>query len=821
MGKLSLNGCWQGECIDANGIKKFDFTGNVPGCVHTDLAGKHIPEDIFYRNNADECEWIESCDWRYTTVFTLSEVPAKAKLVFEGLDTYADIYLNRVYVGTVDNMFISHLFDVAYILNEGENTLSVCFRSPVREVEGLENRDGAFTTERMHTRRIQCTYGWDWVARLVTCGIWRDVYLDFSDSFAVRNAYIYTEQIIGSSAQIVVEAEFENYREGKIVETEVVSPEKKTVYRHRKFCKEPFLKQYIDIPDAKLWYPTGYGDQPLYTLKICGKEFAFGIRTATVLQLPDEKGSEYYQKCLEIKDSVSGEIYDKNEEFSGFQLLVNGVPIMCKGANWVPSEPFPSAEKDEKITELLTLAAEAGVNMLRVWGGGIFEKQHFYNECDRLGILVTQDFLMACGHYPEEKAEFIAQLQKETEFAAYALRNHPSLVWWSGDNENAVWGSDEAEDYKGRTAIHEGIMPVLDRLDPKRRFMLSSPCGGNTYASKTVGTTHNTQYLGDSIFPYILDTDMTDYKEFFATLLARFIAEEPTLGAVSLPSLRRFMTDDDIFNSDEMWNYHTKGNPCLPFTLFDLLQDFSGKVLGKFKNGADRYFKMKYSQFEWIRVSMENIRRNRGFNNGIIYWMWNDCWPASSGWAFVDYYCLPKASFYSFKRCAKSLLASIEKTDKYEIYLCNDGLSEKQVTLSVQLVRNGEISPITQADVLIPAAKSEKVFFVPLSEVPEDAMIICDVTDEGKLIDRAFFKSGALPVEVTDTVRVVSKKESSIAVTADRYVHAIELEGEFIFDDNYFSLLPGEERTVTFRPCTGAKSDDISVTGYTIVAELK
>lgn len=813
---FSLNGCWQGECFNASGTKTFDFSGNVPGCVHTDLAGTHIPEDIFYRNNADECQWIENCDWRYTKEFALTEVSAKASLVFEGLDTYADIYLNNTLIGAVDNMFISHSFDVAELLNEGNNTISVHFRSPVREVEELEEREGAFTTERMHTRRIQCTYGWDWVARFVTCGIWRDVYLDFTDDFSVKNAYIYTEQILEKSAQIVVEAEFKNYHSGKVVEIEIVAPDGETVYRHKKFCKEPFTKEYIDIPDAKLWDPVGYGNQPIYTLRLCGKEFKFGIRTATVLQLPDEKGSPYYNKCLEIKDSVSGEIYDRNDEFSGFQLLINGVPIMCKGANWVPCEPFPSAEKDEKTTELLTLAAEAGVNMLRVWGGGIFEKQHFYNECDRLGILVTQDFLMACGHYPEEKADFITQLQKETESAAYALRNHPSLVWWSGDNENAVWGSDEAEDYKGRTAIHEGIMPILNRLDPKRRFMLSSPCGGNTYASKTVGTTHNTQYLGDSIFPYILDTEMTDYKEFFSTLLARFIAEEPTLGAVSLPSLRRFMTDEDVFDSDEMWNYHTKGNPGLSFTLFDLLQNFSSKVLGEFKDGADRYFKLKYNQFEWIRVSMENIRRNRGFINGIVYWMWNDCWPASSGWAFVDYYCLPKASFYSFKRCAKQILASIDKKDEFEIYLCNDSLSGKKVTLSLYLVQNGTVTPITATDAVISSAKSEKVFSVPLTDVPENSMLICDVTSDGTLIDRAFYKSGTLPIVPTNAVKVVSRTENTITVTADEYVHAVELDGEFVFDDNYFSLLPDEKRTVTFRQSSEAKSNEISVSGYTV-----
>ncbi len=815
MKTICLNGCWQGECFEASGSKKFKFAGNVPGCVHTDLAGEYIPKDIFYRNNADECRWIEDCNWRYTKVFNLDSVPESARLVFEGLDTYADIYLNGSHIACVDNMFISHAFEVKHLLCEGENTVSVHFRSPVREVEGLEKREGAFTTERMHTRRIQCTYGWDWVARFVTCGIWRDVYLDLTSGFNVKNAYIYTEHILDSSAQIVVEAEFENYKSGNMVEMEIISPDGQTVYRHRRFCKEAFLKEYIDLPNAELWYPVGYGKQPLYTLRLCGKEFTFGVRTVTVLQLPDEKNSPYYRKCLEIKDSVSGKIYDRNEEFSGFQLLINGIPIMCKGANWVPCEPFPSAEEDEKITELLSLAVEAGVNMLRVWGGGIFEKQHFYNECDRFGILVTQDFLMACGHYPEEKDDFIAQLRKETEFAAYELRNHPSLVWWSGDNENAVWGCDEADNYKGRTAIYAGIMPVLNRLDPKRRFMLSSPCGGNTYASKTVGTTHNTQYLGDSIFPYILETPMHDYKEFFSSLLARFIAEEPTLGAVSLPSLRRFMTDEDIFDSDSMWKYHTKDNPCLPFTLFDLLQTFAGKVLGEFKDGTDRYFKLKYNQFEWIRVSMENIRRNRGFINGIVYWMWNDCWPAASGWAFVDYYRFPKASFYSFKRCAKPILASIDKSDEYEIYLCNDGLAEKRVTLSLSFIKNSTVTPVSSSEAVISAAKSEKVLSLPLSSLPEDAILICDVTAD-HLIDRAFYKSGTLHVISTEAVQIISQDSDSITVTADKYVHAVELDGEFIFDDNYFSLMPHEQRSVTFRPSSTAVNSTLTVSGYTV-----
>lgn len=816
MTKIDLNGWWSGICYTEDGKEEFSFDGAVPGCVHTDLMGNKIDKDIYYRDNADHCQWIESRDWKYTKTFNLDKLPEKALLVFEGLDVYADVYLNDTLIGEASNMFVAHKFNIAELLRVGENSISVYFHSAINMVKGLEECKGAFTTERIHTRRIQCTYGWDWVARFVTCGIWRDVYIDCSNEFTVKNAYIYTESINGASAQIVVEAEFENYEKGGFADMEIISSNGEAIYKHRWYCKESALKEYIDIKNPELWYPAGYGEQPLYILRLCGKEYTFGIRTVRILQEPDEKGSPYYNKCLEIKATISGKIYDRNEEFSGFLLLVNNIPIMCKGANWVPCEPFPSAEENKKITTLLTLAKEAGLNMLRVWGGGIFEKQHFYNECDRLGILVTQDFLMACGHYPEKKAEFIEHLRKETEHAALCLRNHPCLMWWSGDNENAIHGYDEAEYYHGRTAIHDGIMPVLRLFDPKRRFLLSSPCGGTPYASKTVGTTHNTQYLGESILPYINKCDMTDYKEHFSQYLARFIAEEPTMGAINLPSLKGFMTEDDIYNTTDMWEYHTKSNPYLPIPLFQTLINFTTKVLGDFKDGYDRFFKLKYIQYEWIRISMDNIRRNRGFCNGIVYWMWNDCWPAATGWSFVDYYCLPKASFYSFKRCAGDMLVSIDKKSSFEVYLCNDALDDKTVDLSFSYLLDGVITPLRKVTVIANAAASNLVYTLSLYEVPEKAMLICDAIC-CKKHDRAFYKNGNLPIIPTDEVKVIAQNENCITVKADSYVHAVELEGEFVFDDNYFSLLPNEQRTVTFRKTEDAKNDFISVTGYTIL----
>ena len=808
MNKINLNGQWQGVCYREG--EAFPFSGTVPGCAHTDLLGNLLPADPFYRDNADQCQWIENCDFCYTRTFTLEQLPAKAALVFEGLDVYADISLNDIPIASADNMFIEHRFDVTAQLRQGDNTLSVYFRSPIKAVEGLPERKGAFTRERMHTRRIQCTYGWDWVARFVTCGIWKDVYLDFSTDLAPENIYIYTESVGRNYAQIVVEAEFKNYESGGFVDLDINDPNGILEYRHRWYKKEPGFKEYIHISFPQLWYPAGYGEQPMYTLTLCGKTVSFGIRTVQVLEELDA-GNEYDLICQRLVATPSGEAYDHNtpNECAGFRLLVNDIPVFCKGANWVPSEPFPSAEENKKITTLLELAKEAGVNMLRVWGGGIIEREHFYSECDRLGILVTQDFLMACGHYPEEDPNFICQLQKEAKHAALQLRNHPALVWWSGDNENAILGYDEAENYTGRTAVEQGIKPILNRYDPRRRFFNSSPYGGNTYASKTCGTTHNTQFMDKSLFPYILNTDMSDYREHFKELLARFIAEEPTMGAACLPSLRRFMTEEDIFNDSAMWEYHTRNNPGLRTSLWETLLQFTRKLLGEFTDGQDRYFKLKYAQYEWMRFSMENARRNQGFCNGIIYWMWNDCWPAAAGWSIVDYYCLPKAAFYSFKRCSAPMIVSI---DRQEIYLSNDSLKNLTVTLTLRTVSGSTVKDLAQTTVSVPAGTARMVYRL---NAPPEGVLLCDASC-GDLRDRAFYKDGTLPLFPTDAVEVIGKAAHSITLKASAYVHAVELEGEYIFEDNYFSLLPDEVRTVTFRNAAIHDSEDIQIRGYTL-----
>lgn len=824
MSAINLNGKWCLAGVPPDG-KKFQLEGTVPGSALHDLViqAAEGDEDIFWRDNAQKYRKYENCDWVYTKKFNLDRNINNAVLVFEKIDTYCDIYLNGRYVGECDNAFIPHSFDLGDIPCEGENELEIYFKSPLKVSSGKKRRPCAFASyERLYTRRPQCTYGWDWTMRFVTCGIPGNVYIQVSESgIKIKDAYVYTADIDEDSASIGIDAELEEFSPGAVLDFEIYDEAQKLVRKISKYCEEAFIRLYTDIVNPSLWYPLGYGMQPLYRLKIKsnGKQLfstRFGIRTVKIIELPDDKDSENYRKCIELKKTEFSKQYDINEEFTGFILKVNGKKIMCKGANWVPCEPFAGGSTDEKVTKLLELAADAGVNMIRVWGGGDFETEHFYDECSELGIMVTQDFLMACGQYPEDEEWFREQLGKEAEYIVHLIRNKPCLVWWSGDNENAINGNDLQKDYRGRTSAYKAIAPVIYHKDPYRRFLPSSPYGGANYASNTVGTTHNTQFLGD-FFRFIEQGDLEHYKEYFKLYNARFIAEEPCLGAVSEQSLARFMTQEDIYGDDSrMWLYHTQSNPALKKEIFEYITEFAEKLMGEFTSPEDRLFKLKYLQYEWIRVSLERTRREKWFCSGIIYWMLNDCWPAAAGWALIDYYAAPKAAYYSFKRAAKPLVLSVDlEDDLYKIHLCNDSVKRSAVLRWYAVSEGGKtVFKSDCIEVLAKEGTSSIVHEVPAARVPDDCFIVVDVMHGKQILDRGFYKNGKLTITPCNgRITLLKVDDISVTIKANAYVHAVELTGDALFEDNYFSMMEGEEKVIGFK---NSKSDTIGFKTYTI-----
>ena len=797
------------------GDKIGTLTAKVPGCVHTDLIDNGIIKDIFWRDNNKDYRWIEDCDWEYSCTFDAAS-DGNVRIVFDCLDTYADVYLNGTLVGSADNMFIPHSFDVSGILKSLGNELKVCFRSPIREVADIPLDRGAFSKERMNTRRMQCTYGWDWVDRFVTCGISGDVWLEYKNGIDVGAVYIKTDFIDSFGAQISVDYEFSDFEEGAIAHTEVIDPCGETVAHTDFYVDREFYVRRFDIPDAKLWYPCGYGDQPMYLLRVSVGENTFdqpfGIRTLRILQLEDKKDGEYYRAAMLAEQSEAGRLHGNNTEFSGFAVIINGVRIFCRGGNWVPCEPFVSEITDEKVTHLVLLAKEMGANFLRVWGGGVFERQAFYDTCDRNGILVAQDFQMACGYYPEKQEWFIKAMERESEFAVRYLRNHPCLAWYHGDNENATRGSDIQKDHIGRESVLSGIAPQVYKYDYTRQLLLTSPYGGNTHGSITRGTSHTTNFL-TQMFEYFENTDCSDYREYFEQFVSRFVSEEGTFGAVMRPSMLKFMTENDLTEDREerMLLYHTRGNPALPKEIFEYVRIFAEKLLGKFADGEDKFFKYKYLQYEWIRFSFENVRNHLGYCNGIIYWMFNDCWPAALGWSLVDYYGLPKPSYYSFKRCAKEIIGSVTaEGGEYLLNVSSDRDIDAVAEVRAYKINDGRV----MGDIALKlAVKGYGGTAVKLGfPYDGDSVIVCDIRCNGTE-DRCFYKKGTLDIVPCDGIVVTEMSENSVTLMASEYVHAVELEGEYVFEDNYFSMLPQQVKTVCFRKC--GESGAPSVNAYT------
>lgn len=819
MKTLSLNGTWTLTGNNPDTGETLSLNASVPGSVLNDIVNADIEKlDIFYRDNSEKFEKYEKWDWHYEKEFDAEIVSYHNELYFGRLDTYCDVYLNGFHLAKCQNAHIPYSFNVDGIIRPGKNKIDIYFFSPVTMVENMPVLVGAFTKERMYTRRMQCTYGWDWVARFVTCGIYCEVSLKtFEEKEArVDSVYVYTKSIDEYGAYIGISANINEDALGRVYTFEVADKDGYVVKTHKKYISYPRYDFNLSIENAELWYPLGYGNQPLYTLVVSCDDAVvhtekFGIRTVKILQETDAEGSYNYNRCLGLKESNFDKTYDRNEEFSSFTLVVNGVKILCMGANWVPTEPFDVGGNDEKISEILRLSKEMGVNMIRVWGGGSFECEHFYDECTRLGIMVTQDFLMACGHYPEKEDWFIAELNKEAEYAAKLIRNKACLMWWSGDNENATGGSDTMEDYTGRSSATYGLHPVLMENDPMRDFLPSSPYGGQLYASNTTGTTHNTNHLGD-IFAYLENDDLSDYKDAYKTISARFIAEEPTFGAVSTYSSKKFMTDEDIYGDDPyIREYHTKSNPDLAKSLYEYFLLLTEKILGRFKNGEDRDFKLKYIQFENVRNSLEQLRRERWFCSGDIFWQLNDCWPAYSGWAIIDYYNMPKAAYYSFKRCTKPVISMIDKEDgEYSVLVANDGNEDKAVEINVFSLntKTGERREIYTGTAFALSGTTVRVF----SFTKDDDSIIIAETEN----DRAFYKNGDLKVEKCGVSYTLDEDGKTIAFKADKYIHAVEIEGNLILDDNYFSLLPNEERTVSYEKCDEEKELDLTVQAYTL-----
>ena len=812
-----LTGAWSIEGNSPDNAERILMNGTVPGHVHTDLLNNNYIKDPFWRDNDKLCSWVEDWYWSYekTFVFDKEESFGKHYLDFEGIDTFSEVYVNGKLVGKTDNMFISYRFDVTDCILNGSNTIVVKIL-PCKEFtkdKTYEKYNGCFSSDRVYLRRMQCTFSWDWVARFVSYGIWKNVYITSVNNAEIDSLYIYTHSISDGFATEYIEIETTKYdAETLDIDVLIEDPDGNTVWNRKMHIYSDKIMLQADIRKPELWWPAGYGEQPLYKLKttitdkngsvIDAKETTFGIRTVKVVQLIDEEGSREAEQTEKVREWLKTRNCenDRNTDAGmGFCVYVNDTQIFCRGGNWVPADPFPSRITEEKYENLVRLAKDGNLNMLRVWGGGIYEDEAFWDACNKYGILVSQDFMMACGVYPYDSAEFIEQLKEEAEVVVKKYRNHPALVLWYGNNENGMADDFDDPTTTSRIFWEQALLPALEKYEKSRPFFPLSPFGGKKNISLTVGDTHFASITEDFI-----NRDFKDYLE-CANYTGRFMSEYAMFGAPNMESLLKFMTYKDLLVNN-MFEYHTKDNPYKPEgfpSLFEQNQIMADKFLGPWKTPEERVQKLEYTQYIVLRAAVEGARRNSFYCSGILFWMYNDCWPAS-GWSMVDYYQIPKAGFYGFKQAAKPVIVSLNKTDKdIVIYFCNDRLCPACGTMNFKVYGfEGEVLYSKQESFKTEKNTTEIICKTPLSELPKldkNVIVVCEIDGDFETSRAYYYAEMPQEMPLKKANVTVETDGNTIKVTTDNYARIVELYGDGVFSDNYFDLLPGETKVVTFK----------------------
>lgn len=667
MQRISLNGEWslRGIHLADTDMPEINIKATVPGCVQLDMSRAGIlPADLFMGENIIETEKYEDCEWWYERGFTAPEDISNAYLVFRGVDCAAEYFLNGEKIGESCNMLIPHEFFVGDKLLAGENTLTVHIFSPIERAHA-ESYDAvsAFSAHAemasVSMRRAPHSYGWDIMPRAVTSGLWREVTLECRDTLYFKQLFVDTR----AKRQLFyeIDSRYEDFRD---VEVEFCGECGDSIFKIRKKAKFKSGRINFTINNPKLWWPYGYGDPNLYhaTARIYSEgklvhemPYTFGLRTVELDR-------------TEITDGYSGR----------FRFLVNGVEIMCKGTNWVPLDAFHSRDA-ERYERALDLVSDVGCNIIRCWGGNVYEDHSFFDYCDAHGIMVWQDFSMACNYYPQTE-KFADMIRAEAESVVKEYRHHPSIILWSGDNE-IDYGTILDGYYPPNNTITRRVLPeVIHRHDIGRPYLASSP------------------YIGDEAYKLYAERGrvspeahlwgMRDYHkaEFYKNSIAHFVSETGYHGCPSPESIKKFITPERLwpYRDNPEWTLHSSDQNGSQHRVV-LMEYQIRQLFGEVPNDLEGFSRAsQICQAEAKKYFIERIRVGRPRKTGIIWWNLLDGWPQFSD-AVVDYYFDKKLAYGYIKRaeapfaiCLDELEARVQK-----VYACNDTLND--VTGSVRI----------------------------------------------------------------------------------------------------------------------------------------
>ncbi|HEX3053062.1 MAG TPA: hypothetical protein VHP83_20555, partial [Aggregatilineaceae bacterium] len=655
MDYINLNGAWR--LYQAG--EKDAIAATVPGTVHTDLlaAGK-IP-DPYYRDNEARVQWIGETDWTYSRHFTLDKAFLTHEQVLlhcDGLDTLAEITVNGQPVATTDNMFRIYEFDVKPVLIAGDNEIVIRFAAAVPyglnrlKEHVLPNWNGIKGGNWL--RKEQCNYGWDWGPNLVTCGIWRDITLIGFNTARVADVHIRQDHTVSDQVTLHCQTQIERLANAALSVIISVKLNGAEVAQAEVPVKGDTATADITIQNPALWWPNELGDQPLYDVSVTLYDASgqldtqhkrIGLRTLQLVREPDEWGES-------------------------FKFMVNGVPFFAKGANWIPADTFAPRVDREWYAGLLNDATDAHMNMLRLWGGGIYEQEDFWNLCDELGLCVWHDFMFACAAYPSFDQDFMETVKHEIEDNVRRTRHHPSLALWCGNNEleqgliQDEW-SERSMSWSDYAKLFDQLIPdIVARLDPDTCYWPSS-----AHSPKGNRLDFNNQHWGDA---HVWDVwhGLKPF-EYYRTCYHRFNSE---FGFQSFPEPRTVYSYTEPHErniTSYVMEWHQRSGPGNRIIIQYLLEWF--RMATSFENTL---WLTQILQGMAMRYAVEHWRRIMPRGMGTLYWQINDCWQVAS-WSSIDYFGRWKALHYMARQFyAPVIVSGIENIEgaSAEIHITSD-----------------------------------------------------------------------------------------------------------------------------------------------------
>ena len=780
----ALDSNWSFRTINS----KTSHPATVPGNIYSDLIDNSIIEDPFIGDNEFKLQWVSDSTWIYQTRFDVSSTILNKEnidLNFEGLDTYAQVYLNDSLILSSNNAFRNYKVPVKdfVLLN---NSLSIKF-TPTHIKEEIEKNKLGYTLpegRRIFTRKAQFQYGWDWGPSLNTIGIWKGVSLNAWNDAKIEHVYLKKKSYTKDQAKITAKITLSDPpKEPTLIVLSIAGKDFSLPIQAGNEKKEFDVPLTIDNP--KFWWPHNLGEPYLYEVDIKLRKGAVvtdnlkvnhGVRNVSLISDDDQYGQSFY-------------------------FMINGIPVYMKGANYIPQHSLQNRVTNAHYENLLQDVVDANMNMLRVWGGGIYENNIFYDLCDRKGILVWQDFMYACAMYPGDEP-FLRNAEKEAEDQLLRLRNHPSIVLFCGNNENSEgwhrWGWQNGKTKAQKDKIWADYLKLFDSILPNQvakytdvDYWESSPKygrGNPKYQSE--GDAHDWWVWHDA-YPF----------EHFEDFVPRFMSE---FGFQSFPSadVMKFINQsDDIQIDTKAIRSHQKHHRG-----FELIDLYMGRDYLIPDNDEDYIFLSQLVQARGMRIGIEAHRRAKPYNMGTLYWQLNDCWPGIS-WSSIDHFGNWKALHYEAKDAFEDVLISFERhNDRVDVYIVNDLITSLDESLEMKLIDfDGNVLWSASKQIKVPSSSSNLVnsFSINSRLTSKWNQVLLRVNFGNSKSTYFFVKPKELALKNNEIEFDVEKVSGGYLIS----MSSISLQKEVMlstsakghFSQNYFDLHPNEIKQVLFK----------------------